>query len=276
MKKKFMISPQSYEFFSKQNQLTYKNYQKKPDFKKFSDLVKKGIVPRPHYALGLLLAAKQAHDLGLKEIKVLELGCYNFDGIIDLENYANDIKKFLNINIEIFGFTLKSGLPKYKINNFDRLSRWDVGDYKFDNKTNYNNLKSSKIFFGEIKNTIPQFVKKYKKTFLNSPIGFVMFDLDYYTSTKIGLNLLKLNISNYLPRTYAYFDDHSFSSFDEGERKAIIEFNKISKYKISDIGELAEQLSIFFNKWIFLGKRLKIINYHNHSKFNEKINSIYG
>ena len=89
-----MISPQSYEFFSKQNQLTYKNYQKKPDFKKFSDLVKKGIVPRPHYALGLLLAAKQAHDLGLKKIKVLELGCYNFDGIIDLENYANDIKGY--------------------------------------------------------------------------------------------------------------------------------------------------------------------------------------
>ena len=73
-----------------------------------------------------------------------------------------------------------------------------------------------------------------------------------------------------------YFDDHSFSAFNEGERKAINDFNKISKYKISDIYELSEQLSIFFNKWIFLGKRIKIINYYNHKKFNKKILQVLG
>ena len=51
--------------------------------------------------------------------KVLELGCWNFDGIIDLEHFANDIKDLLQINIEIFGFTLKGGLPKYKANKYD-------------------------------------------------------------------------------------------------------------------------------------------------------------
>ena len=67
---------------------------------------------------------------------------------------VDDIKSFLNIEIEIFGFTLKSGLPKYKENKFDRLYRWSSGNYKFDKKDNFNKLKSSKIYFGDIKNTL--------------------------------------------------------------------------------------------------------------------------
>jgi len=271
--KRGMFSPNSMKFFSKKNQNIYKNYKKKPNNEKFINLIQKGIIPRPYYALGLLLAARQAYDLGFKEIKVIELGCHNFDGLIDIEQYVNDIKKIININIKVFGFTLKSGLPKYKENSFNRLYRWQPGSYKFDKKNNYNNLKLSKIFFGDVKNTIPKFLKKYKPTFSNSPIGFVISDLDYYKSTKIGLNLFKLSSNNYLPRTYIYFDDHSFSSIDEGERKAITEFNKTSKNKISDIHELAEQLSIYFNKWIFLGKRLKVISYFKHKMFNKKITS---
>ena len=81
---------------------------------------------------------------------------------------------------------------------------------------------------------------------------------------------------NYLPRTYLYFDDHSFSSFDEGERRAINEFNKESENNISDIAELAEQLSIHFTKWIFLGKRIKVINYYKNKNFNKKISLFLG
>lgn len=271
-----MFSPQSIQFFLNKNKLIYKNFKKKPNLDVFLNLIKKGQLPRPHYGLSLLLAAKQAKDLGLKKLKVIELGCFNFDGIIDIENYITDIQKFLDIDIEVFGFTLKEGLPKYKSNNYDRLYRWQPGEYKLENNKNLKKIKFSKIYFGDIKKTIPKFLNDYKKTFTTSPLGLIFFDVDYYTSTTVGLNLLKLNHNNYLPRTYVIFDDHSFSAFDEGERKAIDDFNKISKYKISDIGELAEQLSIFFNKWIFLGKRIKIINYYNHRNFNKKVSQILG
>ena len=271
-----VFSPSSLKFFLNKNKLIYQKFKKKPNIKKFLSLVKKGQLPRPHYGLPLLLAAQQAKDLGLKKLKVIELGCFNFDGLIDIENYVSDIQRFLNIEVEIFGFTLKKGLPKYKPNSYDRLYRWRPGDFSFQNKKNLKKLKLSKVYFGDIKKTIPKFLNDYKKTFINSPLGLLFFDLDYYTSSKIGLNLLKLNPNNYLPRTYLYFDDHSFSAFNEGERKAINDFNKISKYKISDICELSEQLSIFFNKWIFLGKRIKIINYYNHKKFNKKILQVLG
>jgi hypothetical protein len=269
-----MISDNSSKHFTKKNRVIYNNYKKKPNIHNFLDLIKKGIIPRPHYALGLLLAAKQAFDLGYKKIKVFELGCHNLEGLIDLENYATDIKKFLKIDFEIFGFDLKEGLPKYTPNNFDRLSRWSPGDYSLDIKKNLKYLKFSKILYGDVKKTIPMFINRYKKTFLTSPISFVIYDLDYYTSTKNGLNLLKLQSKNYIPKTYVYFGDYLMSSFDEGERKAVLEFNKTSKYKISDIGELAEQLSIFFKKWIFLGKRLNVINYFNHKKHKSKVDQI--
>ncbi len=271
-----MFSSNSLKFFTNKNKLIYKKFKKKPSFKQLLSLIKKGQIPRPHYGLCLLLAAQQAKDLGFRKLKVLELGCANFDGLIDIENYVTDIKSFLNIDVEIFGFTLKEGLPKYKPNKFDRLNKWQPGDYSLQNEDNYKKLKISKIYFGDIKDTIPKFLNKYKKTFLSSPLGLIFFDLDYYTSTKIGLNLLKLNPINYLPRTYLYFDDHSFSAFDEGERRAIFEFNKISKYKISDIEELGEQLSLSFKKWIFLGKRIKIINYYDNVYFNKKIKHFLG
>lgn len=271
-----MFSKKSSKFFLNKNKKIYKEFKKKPNFKKFLNLVKKGITPRPHYGLSLLFAAKQAKDLGIKKIKIIELGCENFEGLFDIENYISDIKNFLEIDVEIFGFSLKEGLPKYKVNNYDRLYKWQPGDFKLKKRNYLNKLQSSKVYFGDIKKTIPKFLNDNKKTFKDSPIGLIFFDLDYYSSTKIGLNLLKLNQDNYLPRTYVYFDDQSLSGFDEGERKAINEFNKISKYKISDIGELAEQLSIFFNKWIFLGKRIKVINYFKNKNFNKSVTCILG
>lgn len=270
-----MFSQSSLKFFTKKNKILYNNFKKKPNFNKFLDLIKKGQLPRPHYGLGMLLAAKQAKELGYKKIKILELGCWNFEGLIDIENYSNDIGSILDIDIEIFGFTLKDGLPNYKENKYDRLYRWGSGDYKFNKDANFKKLKKSKIYFGDVKKTIKKFFKDNIKSFPNSPIGFVCFDLDYYTSTKNGLNLFKLNPVNYLPRTNIYFDDHSFGSFDEGESRAIKEFNKVSIYKISDICELGEQLSIYFNKWIFLGKRIKVINYYNHPEFNKRIEQLF-
>ena len=271
-----MFSDLSSQFFSKKNRLIYKTFKKKPNSKKFLDLLKKGITPRPHYGLCLILAAQQAKDLGIKKIKVVELGCENFGGILDIENYVTDIKSFLDIEIEIFGFTLKEGLPKNKITHFDRLYRWGPGDFELKKNNYFKKLKYSKIYFGDIRKTIPKFLTENKKTFKDSPLGSIFFDLDYYTSTKVGLDILRLSEDNYLPRTYLYFDDHSFSGFDEGERRAINEFNKKSKYKVSDIGELAEQLSIFFQKWIFLGKRIKVINYFNNKNYNKKVSQILG
>ena len=72
----------------------------------------------------------------------------------------------------------------------------------------------------------------------------------------------------FLPRTALYFDNKYFVLDNEGDMLALNEFNRISKKKISPIGELAEQLSLSWNKWIFLGKRIYSLSDLNHEKYS--------
>ncbi|MBF0196282.1 MAG: hypothetical protein HQL32_01160, partial [Planctomycetes bacterium] len=66
--------------------------------------------------------------------------------------------------------------------------------------------------------------------FLNSnpsPIGFISFDLDQYTSTVQAFELLKADPQLLLPRIHCHFDDIVGFTFGHhnGERLAISEFN---------------------------------------------------
>jgi len=41
------------------------------------------------------------------------------------------------------------------------------------------------------------------------PVGFVAFDLDYYSSTKSALSIFEGSAATHLPRVHCYFDDVS-------------------------------------------------------------------
>ena len=263
-----MFSKASLNFFSKKNRIIYKKYKKKPNLIEFIELIKFGLIPRPQYALGLLMAAHQAKQLGYKKISVFELGNFNLDGLIDIEHYIDDIKKIINIDFCVFGLDYRKGLPNTKFDKRDRMYGWSVSDYKFTLKENLKKLKYAKLIVGDIKNTIPKLVKKYNFSLM--PVAFVVSDVDYYTSTLNGLNILKMKPTNYVPRPIVYFDDQFMSSHFEGEYLAIKEFNKKNKNKLSLIGEFAEQLSISWKKWIFLGKRFYVYTNSNHPKYNQR------
>lgn len=60
-----------------------------------------------------------------------------------------------------------------------------------------------------------------------APIGFVSWDLDYYSSTIAAFQLLEAAADVLLPRIVSYFDDIMGLTFGDhvGERTAITEFN---------------------------------------------------
>ena len=74
------------------------------------------------------------------------------------------------------------------------------------------------------------FFSKYKP----SPIGAVIHDFDFYSSTKNSLSMFKNNSEFFLPRVFCFFDDtigsevELFNDFT-GERLAINEFNSENK-----------------------------------------------
>ena len=264
-----MISDQSNTYFKTLDKIRYYLFKTfyPNNLNKFIDIIKFGIVPRPHYALGLLLAAFQAKEIGYKKISIIEFGCWECDGLIDLENYIDDIKKIIDIEFQVFGFDLGDGHPEYNKDPRDRLYELSLGDYPFKNKENLKKLKYSKLILGDVKDTLPKFLEDYNIE--EAPIGFVAFDLGLYTSTKNAINLLKNNHKHFLPRTTLYFDNNYFVLDNEGDRLALEEFNRESEKCISKIGELSEQLSLSWNKWLFLGKRMYQLSDLRHPLYSK-------
>lgn len=177
---------------------------------------------RPHYETILLEASLEAKKLGYNEITVLELGVAGGNGILSLEKYSKNIEKKLNLKINIFGFDTGDGLPDSNIRE-DVPFIWKKGQFKI-NKEKLEKKIKSKIYFGDIKETIENFVKTNPKN-----ISAIFFDLDLYSSSKSFLDKIEIWGKFTTPRVYCYFDDlfhHNYISNFNGELLAIKEFNK--------------------------------------------------
>ena len=256
-----MLSKSSLKYFTFINKLRYSIAKLSLNEKRYFQLILKGIIPRPQYALGLFLSASLASQIGYKKISVIEFGCWECEGLIDLEHYACEIEKIFKIEIEIYGFEGGEGLPP-PTDYRDRLYQFSEGEMKSSTNIYRDKLKKSKIICGEFEKTIPQFIKEKKF----APIASLFNDADYFSSTKISLEIL--NQENILPKIFLYFDDLNFSSSSTGELGAINDFNKINKTKIEPIPEFAETLSVYWKKWGFLAKRFYIHHDFNHNKYD--------
>ncbi len=180
---------------------------------------------RPHYETILLEASLEAKKLGYDEITILELGVAGGNGIISLEKYSKNIEKKLKIKINIFGFDTGKGLPDTNLKE-DVPFIWKKGQFKIDKDKLEKKIKS-KIYFGDIKETIKDFAKINPKN-----ISAIFFDLDLYSSTKSFLENIEIWGSFTTPRVYCYFDDlfhHNYISNFNGELLAIKEFNNVNK-----------------------------------------------
>jgi hypothetical protein len=187
--------------------------------------VRFGIGLRPQYAYGVYAAADQAKRLGIPAISVFELGVAGGRGLLELESIAAEIGAALGVAISVFGFDLGEGMPTpegYR----DLPHVWDAGFYKMDADALRSRLTTAKLVLGQVGETLPAFMRDGGFP----PIGFIAFDLDYYSSTKRAFALLEGSPETRLPRIYCYFDDIMWpvtACHNEwtGELCAIREFN---------------------------------------------------
>jgi hypothetical protein len=195
-------------------------------FGDYESKLKLGVISRPHYGYCLYNAAKLAVKLGYKKISAVEFGVAGGNGLVNFEYHAEQISKILPIEIEVYGFDTGEGLPP-PVDYRDLLYHWKQGFYKMDVKALEARLKHAKLILGNVSDTVEGFFEANKP----APIGAISFDLDFYSSTKDALAILKGLHTFLLPRIFCYFDDTIGSDLElysdfTGQRLAIHEFNR--------------------------------------------------
>jgi hypothetical protein len=142
-----------------------------------------------------------------------------------LQRIAETVGNHFGIQINVAGFDSGQGLPA-PTDYRDLPHVWDKGFYEMDiPELKARLLPSTELIIGDVGDT----VSSWSPT---GSIGFIAFDLDYYSSTKKAFRLFENDRHEVLlPRTYCYFDDviwpeHACSNDYVGELCAIREFNE--------------------------------------------------
>jgi len=182
-------------------------------------------IEKPPYAYGTYYAALQAHGLGISKISVIEFGVNGGNGLVALEKIAKEVSEYTRVTVDVYGFDTGVGMPE-PVDYRDLPYVWKRGFYRMDTELLRKKLKTATLILGDVADTVIKFIEEHKP----SPVGFVAFDLDYYSSTVAALRLFDNAQSFFLPRVFCYFDDcvgddYQLHSHYTGELLAIEEFN---------------------------------------------------
>lgn len=225
-----------------------------------------GAVHRPYYAHILYNAADLAKKLGYPAISVLEYGVAGGNGLLELEDYAATLEKHFSIQIEIYGFDTGKGLPPTE-DYRDLPYIFSRGFFAMDEVSLKKKLKKAKLVLGDIAQTSTTFFEKFNP----APIGAIAHDMDLYTATSAGLNMLARGSHHFLPRIFCYFDDtvdDHIALFNDwtGERLAIHEFNQQhADIKLSAPYYLKNRPYAIWHNQIWIG------HFFKHEKYNQFI-----
>jgi hypothetical protein len=194
----------------------------------FSDPVRRSlwdVSPRPQYLLGLITAAFQAKKQGISEITAIEFGVAGGNGLLAMQREAESVRKHLSVRVDVVGFDTGNGLTKPLPDYRDHPDIWGAGDYPMDVEMLRSKLNSStELILGDLAETAQKWLLAEK----HSPIGFISIDVDYYSSTRSALQVLRTGVANMLQHVPMYVDDIDmiYTHSKGGELYAIEEFNQ--------------------------------------------------
>lgn len=182
--------------------------------------------PRPHFAYGVHRAAMQAKALGIEAISAIEFGCAGGNGLLALETLAREIGNAVGVRVDVYGFDIGEGLPK-PLDYRDLPYAWKMEQFKMDVPKLQARLTTAQLVIGDVADTVEPFGQRVDL----APVGFVSFDLDFYSSTMAAFKIFEAESTKMLPRVYCYFDDvigpdHELHCDFVGELLAIKEFNE--------------------------------------------------
>jgi hypothetical protein len=182
------------------------------------------VAARPQYLAGVLAAADEALEEGVKEIAAFEFGVAGGNGLLALGDVAAAVEAETGIRIAVYGFDAGSGMPELTGDYRDYPDHWQSGDYPMDEVALRKKLrKNTTLVIGNIRDTLPEYLPRIRES-----IGFAAVDVDIYSSTCEVLRMFADPSRRMLRRVYMYCDDVDlmFTHRFAGELLAIDEFNR--------------------------------------------------
>lgn len=160
-------------------------------FGSFRQKVSFDLVIRHHVAYGLLKAADLAKSHRITEITAIELGVASGAGLMNMAKIARKVEEATGVKIHLAGFDTGKGMPPAR-DYRDHPEYYGEGDFPI----NCERLRSAlpqdvELVLGELKDTVPAWMAH---TLENRPIGYVVVDVDYYSSTVDALTNTRLSI----------------------------------------------------------------------------------
>lgn len=200
---------------------------------------------RPQFAYGLYQAARQARALGYRSFSAIEFGVAGGNGLLAMERIAEEIGRAMGLRIEVYGFDTGQGMPA-PVDYRDAPFIWQPGQFRMDVAALQARLKTARLIIADVEDGVRRFLGEAKA----APVGFVSFDMDYYSSTVKALAICEAGHEAFLPRALFYFDDIVGDDSELhcefiGELLAIREFNAShATMKIAPIHGLASKRPI--------------------------------
>jgi hypothetical protein len=190
------------------------------------------LVIRPYNAYSILQAARQCRRHAVSKLAICEFGVANGAGLINMAMIARKISKLTGVDIRVWGFDTGTGMPP-SVDYRDHPELYAPGDFKMNVDLLTSRLPdNADLLLGEITATAPKFIEILERE--GWTLGYVVIDVDYYSSCRDALEVLKGRPQTYLPSVFVYLDDvedpnHNPSA---GELLAIQEFNVSNHRKI--------------------------------------------
>lgn len=197
-------------------------------FGSFRAKVDHDLVLRQHNAYCLLKCADYAKRQGSKTVSVLEFGVAAGAGLMNMVHIARRVTNSTGIGFKLYGFDTGAGMPE-PLDYRDHPDLYRPGDFPMDVARLRAALPANaQLVIGEVSRTVPEFLKTLSSA---EPIAYVVFDVDYYSSTRDALRILQdADPAKYLPITLTYFDDIALDAHNSycGQLLAVDEFNRAS------------------------------------------------
>ncbi len=183
------------------------------------------MVIRQHNAFCLMQAARFAKRSGYDAYTAIEFGVANGAGLLNMAEIAAKVTKATDVKIELAGFDKGSGMPP-PVDYRDHPDCYGTGDFPMQDYGRLRELlpENSSLIIGDVAETIPPFLSALRP---DAPIGYVVVDVDYYSSTIECLKIFAGTANLYLPESLIYLDDITYPQHNpwQGEYLAINEFN---------------------------------------------------